>query len=925
MRDLFKTLERLRTETVMEYCEEFNGIKSVLEHCNKHVKPFNKVYFRGGNEAFINELVRRLQDYLAEAGLVDKESKKPLPDKSHILRKILMFLMFNTDATYKFDLRSDQNIVHVLEICPLLPKFMLVTLVWELNLDQYFNEMLSYSPCWFSFQYFEPATDSLKYIDDAFEVLAKVEQLLKAIFITITRSELRVMDNVDKKIIYNKLYDYAMNLLRLFYTPDAEKFANFSKKKMYKYSGFALKHLLEMVLYAFDVYENSDVANPPENWPEYDICSQPCKKLNGNASSSEGSELKEQQMKIITALLNALQNNVLLVKIDIFIYWVEIDLNEKQTLQEVVGEMAYRVGERMVQNKVFGHDVQQQLKVIEIRPRTLEETIRESRIGDILNALDDQSLEYRVRRAWFNELINRTVVALGNDECLLAIKQNIKLMNVEHCKQIMDFIKLEIIRNHNEDLNDSDIDTKPNVENMDIDPEDYEEYYELILLAMENFSVDFILDVLNYQCKLFGYEPTLFARSDITHRSTEFFNKCDAETSEFDMQQFLLLTFEQPQLVWQNFFECACHSLQHISNYCKAVKRCRPLSNNYFRPQLMAAFNDLSCLEQRYFPALLCEIYFSLYYPDNKTEFLKQIIHKQVNQFLDNQQFTYLLPLVKCLNLINSYGESQSSKPLNFGEITAPVLLMAAQIMDKARWDLITYTDVRDEIVRECIQFIQKTSKKFLPNATEKDRKWITKVIKDSYKPLTQYYFQKYSMTPDQIPIEFDRFLIRLDIEDKSEAEMFLIINYVRCTMKETEWLARSERLLPHISDVMIILSGVVNETENPNSINNYRHCLSNYANIVQRFLLPQIEDDNKAIEKLEIKVLKIISSAPEQIYEETFMSFESLLLDIIRKCGRPLEENISKNIQKYVDTMKDCSAKQIFTDKLKALVTEMS
>lgn len=56
------------------------------------------------------------------------------------------------------------------------------------------------------------------------------------------------------------------------------------------------------------------------------------------------------------------------------------------------------------------------------------------------------------------------------------------------------------------------------------------------------------------------------------------------------------------------------------------------------------------------------------------------------------------------------------------------------------------------------------------------DRKWITKVIKDSYKPLTQYYFQKYSMTPDQIPIEFDRFLIRLDIEDKSEAEMFLII-----------------------------------------------------------------------------------------------------------------------------------------------------
>ena len=142
--------------------------------------------------------------------------------------------------------------------------------------------------------------------------------------------------------------------------------------------------------------------------------------------------------------------------------------------------------------------------------------------------------------------------------------------------------------------------------------------------------------------------------------------------------------------------------------------------------------------------------------------------------------------------------------------------------------------------------------------------------------------------------------------------------------MKETEWLARSERLLPHISDVMIILSGVVNETSNPNAINNYRHCLSNYANIVQKFLLPQIEDDNKKIEKLEIKVLKIISSAPEQIYEETFLSFEPLLLEIIKKCGRPLEENIAKNIRKCVGTMKDCSAKQIFLDKFQGLVTEM-
>ncbi|KAM7350075.1 gem-associated protein 4b-like [Cochliomyia hominivorax] len=922
MRDLFKTLDRLKTETAMEYCDEYDGIKSIMEYCNKHLKPFNKLHFRGGNESFINELVRRLQDYLVERELVDTE-KIPLPDKEkhQKLRKILMFLMLNTDATYKYNLKDDVELVHVLEICPLMPKFLTVTLVWELHLDEFFYEMLSYAPCWFTFQYFEPATDSLKYIDDAFEVLVKVKNLLQSICISMTRSELRLMDNVDTRIIHNKLYDYAMNLLRLFYTPDSEKFKNFTRKKSYKYAGFALKHLLELVLYTFDVYENAEKANPAEDWRVYNICNQLLKKTE---DVKETKYLKEQQLKIITALLNALQTQVMLVKIDIFIYWVEIDLNDKENLQEVVGTMAFRVGERMLRNRDFGHDVQQQLKVIEIRPKTLEEIIHDATIGEILNALDNSALDYNIRKAWFDELLNRTV-ALGNEECLQSIKQNIKLMTVEHCLQILDFIKLEIRRNYQETENESLDDLKPNLDNMDIDPEDYEELGELILKALENYNKEQLIVVLNYQSKLYGFNTTLFARPDISSRITEFFNKYNGESSTFDIQQFLILSFENGEMAWQKFFNMASHNLALITNYCYTVKLSRPLSNNYFISHLLAAFNELTSLEQRFFPALLCEIYFTLYYPDNKTEFLKKIIHKHVNQYLDQQQFEHLLPLVKCLNLIGSYGESQSNKPLNFGEITAPVLLMAAQIMDKARWDLITYSDVRDEIVRECIQFIQKTSKKFLPNATEKDRKWITKVIKDSYKPLTQYYFQKYSLTPDQIPIEFDRFLIRLDIEDKSEAEMFLIINYVRCTMKETEWLARSERLLPHISDVMIILSGVVNETENPNSINNYRHCLSNYANIVQKFLLPQIEDDNKKIEKLEIKVLKIISSAPEQIYEETFMSFEPLLLEIIQKCGQPLEENIRKNIRKFVENMKDCSAKQIFLDKFQSLITELA
>lgn len=57
MRDLFKTLDLLRTESAMEYCEEFDGVKSIMEYCHKHIKPFNKLYFRGGlcSVVFLNK------------------------------------------------------------------------------------------------------------------------------------------------------------------------------------------------------------------------------------------------------------------------------------------------------------------------------------------------------------------------------------------------------------------------------------------------------------------------------------------------------------------------------------------------------------------------------------------------------------------------------------------------------------------------------------------------------------------------------------------------------------------------------------------------------------------------------------------------------------------------------------------------------
>ncbi|XP_055913417.1 uncharacterized protein LOC129947032 [Eupeodes corollae] len=903
MRDLHKILELFSNESAMDYCQEFDAIKSVLDFCNNNVKSLNKVRFRGGNEDVVDEICNRLQDYLLKMDYIDGETKKPLPKAQRLLRKMVMFLLVNTDATYKYNLKDDPGLAHVIEICPLLPKYLLVAIIWQLNLDQFFYEALAHCPCWFSFQYFEIATDSLKHIKDPYEVLIKVENMVRSIFTSITKSKAQRINFVDKKIILGKLYDFTMNLLRQFYTPDAEKFKTFKKNEFFTYSGYAINHILEMIIFAFDVYEEKNNLKPDFDVGVYDVCSS-ISSQNPTSEAESHSLVKEFQLKVITALLNSLQYNVMLVKIDVFMHWVEVDLNSQETLQSVIGVKSFLVGERMLANRDFHHDVEQQLKSIAIRPKTLEEQITDATIGDILGKLREP-LERHVKKAWFDGLVKNTI-SLGNEECLQSIKDNIKLMSLDNCMEILDYIELEQkVREQTEDnaaYDCMDIDSLPDLTT-------------ILLAAVQILNSADIIKLINFEVKKFGKDVTHFQEERFNERATEFLNKF---SNEFDEQGFLCLCFENPKAMWGKMFDVACNSEEHIGIFCSMVKLMRPLSNDYFHPLLSSALRD-ERIQQKFFSQLLCSIYFELCF-DRQTEFFKQFFNSCVNEMLDSERYGDLIPLVKCLNMMVSKG---SKEGLPFGPATAPVLLMAAQIMENVRWDLLTYSDEKDEVLKECAQFVQNTIKGFLPLAREKDKKWIKKSIKDSYRPLTQYYFQRFSLTPDQPPKKFDEFLMSSENQTAADIEMFLISNFIRCTTKETDWLARSDRLLPHMSDMILTLGVVVNETENPNAVLNYRNCMVNYANIVKKYLIPGVAKNTAKVEQLITKLLKIIEFAPAAIYEEMFMSFERLLVEVMQQCVVPVDETITSNIRKNIVKMKDCKGKELFLTKYNALVTE--
>jgi hypothetical protein len=233
--------------------------------------------------------------------------------------------MLNCDVVFKFDLNKDIRICHLLNLMPQMPPCVLVHVIWALNLDRYFFDALAYCPIWFSMQFMGEAIDSLRHaeLDDANR---RMNGMLKAVYLNIVRMDYYPAqgDKVEKKIVLGKIQTHITNLLRRYNTPDADKFEKWSTKKQHRYAGHVLYYLLDVVRHGLHWFEQK----PPMVFDEvFDLQIEDEKRVD-NLSSAYATVVLDNLLEINTCLLNTLQNVVMTVTLDMFMYWVELDLDE---------------------------------------------------------------------------------------------------------------------------------------------------------------------------------------------------------------------------------------------------------------------------------------------------------------------------------------------------------------------------------------------------------------------------------------------------------------------------------------------------------------------------------------------------------------------------------------------------------------------
>lgn len=767
-----------------------------------------------GNEPYIADIVSKVRALFIRKGYIDPNTSKPLPEWDAELRKITFYLVLNTEATFKYDLMTDHTVCHLINTMPAMPKALLHACIWGLSLERYFCECIAHTPIWFAFQFIDNVVESLKYADP-YETLDRVDRLVQAIYTNISRSDFRHMDIVDKKIILNKYFDITMDLMRHFYSPDAEKFQKWSKNKYRKYMGFVLKHNLNIISHCFGLFQRRPTLKG--DLIEYDIYAlmREREPLIDDHRESYSDVVRDTLHRMNTTLLNSLQYNVMQVDCNAFMYWVEVDIDEEHTLQRVVGEAAHKVEQLINLNECFEHDVSAQLRSIVVKPLTVPEMIAQiDTIGEWIEKMekladsDNPNIEL-----WINGFIDRGDLVLGNVECLEALELHSKSLTVPIVKRLIKFAS--DAASGNDDGDDDDEDGCV-VE---------EKLIEICLESFDQFTNDQIFELIQFSIDEQKSAFAHFQLDSFDQFLIEVFNKT---TFNQNRHAYLKLLFQNPQLFYAKLFDEALTTEMQMQHMLEILSETLPVFGNFATNQL----NDLierkntTADESHLLPKLLANLFFiEVLQP---SEFIVDLFYKRhLVDAMKSSDFNRLELLITTLNVI--------AGKFKFEGMCPPLLVMSAQLLELCRWNLIKFTDQLVSIVTKTIEFINNILKVFLPNASQNEKSWIIPKLA-SYGPLTRYYFQKLALAKDQPTKKFDEFLwpSNKSYDSKENCVKFLCEYFVRCNSKEISWLAMNQQLLPYFWDAFDLVTTIAARSKQGNEVDCLRYCCNSFLAVVQ-------------------------------------------------------------------------------------------
>lgn len=716
--------------------------------------------------------------------------------------------MLNTDASLSRDLNEDNSVCHLLNNFPLLTKCLFVSLVWQLKLEKYFYEAIRFTPSWFMMQFLQEAVDSLRF-SNPLDIVAQVKEIVESIYCNICRMDYKIASasqQVEQKIILNKLLEFIMMLLRNYNTPNADDDFNKSKKKK-TYLGFSLNAQLTLIHNCFAMFMSKPQFEIKDEQKIYKLMIEKEPERNNFSTKSYSPSVEESLTKINMALLNTLQNSVVNVKFRDFLYWVEVDLEDDSTededlkmlnLQKSVGAKSSNLIELIDENSCFEHDVIKQLKTIAIKPKTLCEIASDATVGTVLDRIDSSPN----KRVWLEELLSRRETLYFNTECLQTIIDNIELV------QFNDLMRI---------LNDHQLYGS-------MDKEDEAQMMEIFRLGGAQLkNKDELRDFISRLILAFGVDYSLcLDDSAFSSELTNYFNKLtESSLNEDAMWQLILLN---PSPFYERLLEnIADQDNTQIDIVLKILRLTKLVAVEFIKDIVLRNLEAGAESNKSTYHVFLAKVFSLL----DRKEFIRDILMQNLAKSMESDKLQVVSMLLSTLH--------QISGKLKIDDLMLPLTFLIAQVLDKCRWDLMSFTSLREQIVETAIGVIQDLVKTILIKGSEQDKDWIVSKINEC-KAMTKFYFQKFLLEEGESIALFDKFLHPdgFDGASKNEITTFLCETIVRCTTKELKWLMANKLLQPFITDALLVVTVIVAKANQQGAVNCLHKCVSDYVKVLK-------------------------------------------------------------------------------------------
>ncbi|XP_030369644.1 uncharacterized protein LOC115620518 [Scaptodrosophila lebanonensis] len=562
----------------LDHNEVFHQLSTEIKDFNQSTKKLKNMRYWSGNEIYIEKLCERVLNVLLEHNLVEQVKSKVDPDeliavpKSNAsldnLRGTLVFLILNSDNTYFCELdelrRYNPHYVHLMELCPPLPLIATVAIAQKCGLEEPLKEFLSCGPYWLTKQYYEICNEAFNYVESKDKVLERVCGVLDAARGALNSYALRggpgPTDADWEAANTGLLSNVAQLLQRHILASDEQLRQSLRPQARKRYLGKATMRLMQVLLKALDPTQHNQRTKLPVQF--FVLCSP-------HADPSTNLHDKQAMLrKFANQLLNTLQNLLMHVSVDTFMYWQELPSGVLLfTMQEHICNLVHKLLPLLeADEELSTHSIKQQLvSVFEGGVKTFEHSLSELPLGDLLALLDGDmgQLDREQSLAAINELFQRPI-AFGNEECVETMARNGFLLNISHAERILKHLDEVVRAKQAVDVDDSDNEEMSSV---------YDSLLSLVLRPLFKSCKNMQkIELLIKRDSLQLLSHFNFAGPDCNSKRILFFNNANCQIG---LSRFLMLCYDQPQATWLSLAQLAMTHKYFDQIYWRLARICK--------------------------------------------------------------------------------------------------------------------------------------------------------------------------------------------------------------------------------------------------------------------------------------------------------------------------------------------------------------